>query len=83
MGKIVGIKKVDFTDNQGKAVKGYKFHILEEEEGVIGKAAISFFMTSEKAEPIVCNFPSLDKLLGKEVNVVYNRFGKVASVTMV
>lgn len=83
MTKIVGIKRYDFKDRQGNVVKGYKFHVNEEEKNTIGVIAFSFNLGDEKVSSIVNNVPTLDKLLGKQIEVFYNKYGKADGIRLI
>ena len=47
MFSVVGIQKLDFTDNNGKLIKGTKFHCIRSKEFVDGSAVETVFVPSD------------------------------------
>jgi hypothetical protein len=43
LAKVIGVKKVDYTNKSGKAVKGQEIHIAFKSEEVIGLATEKIF----------------------------------------
>lgn len=75
--EIVGVKKTSFTaKDTGDVISGYNIYCLYDVRGVEGRACERLFVTSAKLGQYV-------PAVGDVVEVVYNRFGKVASVTLV
>ena len=76
--KVVGYRKSAFTGNDVSEVVGYNLYCLEPLEKGEGMAAERFFLTSEKLRN--CGY---EPNLGDEVQMSYNRYGKVAQIVKV
>lgn len=72
--KIVGYRKVQFTDPQGRNVNGYSLFLARpaQHPDVVGLETQKIFISSN-----VDYTPQENQL----VNIAFNRYGKVASVT--
>lgn len=71
--KIVGFRKCDFETKDGKHIDGYSLYVLRNDENVTGYVA----------ERVFCSHSALGSYtprLNDEIKVMYNRFGKPASV---
>lgn len=80
MFSVLGFNDVDYTNKQGKPVKGKKFYLvdLDTRPGVTGNAVLEQFVSARcdawnKAQSIKLN----DK-----VNFYYNRFGQVGAISI-
>ncbi|NCB74180.1 MAG: hypothetical protein EOM51_05490 [Clostridia bacterium] len=71
--KIIGVKRVDFTPKGEDPIKGYKVHCTLKAEDTAGLACESFFVSDTKAAGWVPE-------VGREVELVYNKFGKIDRV---
>lgn len=73
--KIVGFRKVDFTDPQNRAVHGYSLFMARpaQNPSIVGLEVQKLFISGEYV-----NYQPVENQL---VNVSYNRYGKVASIT--
>jgi len=76
--KLVGIKKVDYVNKTGKAVKGTSLHILHDGD-VDGQIAESVYISDAYA----VNMPAIPNLKpGLMIGIEYNRFGGVDNVVI-
>lgn len=74
--KVIGIKKVDYINKQGRHVEGSELHCSFPANNVDGLCVDKFYMTS--------GFPNLDKVkIGKEYNIYFNQYGKPDFLTEV
>lgn len=71
--RIIGFKNVDFKTKEGDQIKGVSLFCLTEEEGVEGTACERVFVTDQKAN-------GWKPTVGEEIEVVYNKYGKVDRV---
>ena len=81
MCKIVGFRKADFRAKDGTMVKGY--NVFTEEEILTngkGLQAEKIYFSEAKLEKVGLD---LDSILGREVKISYNRFGKVQEIFMI
>lgn len=81
--KIIGYTKSDFKSKTGDEIHGYKIYGIDEDiapEFGEGKTCDQIFLTSWK----IAELGNLDvpSLLGHNVNIGYNRYGKIKSITM-
>lgn len=77
--KIVGIRNVNFTDqNTGSVVSGKSYYYEFSEDGVEGKAAERVFVTSKRYTQL-----SARPAVGDEVNLEFSRSGKLSDVTKI
>lgn len=78
--KVIGFRRVDFAGTDGKQITGYSVFCafpIRSDSGA-GMGVDKIFLSDRKLAE--CQYmPSLDD----EVNVSYNRFGKVDSVALV
>ena len=68
--KIIGIKKVDYTNKQGRQVNGTELHVSYPDNKVDGQAVDKFYISS------MVNDCTSAKI-GKNVNILFNQYGKV------
>lgn len=77
--QLIGCRKSEFKGDNGELVTGWNLYVLldddEKNEKVIGQQCDRIFVTEQKLEGVD---PSL--CVGSAIEVVYNRFGKVAKV---
>lgn len=69
MAEVIGFEGKTFTFEDGKSVSGYYLHLAEKRAGVTGTACEKVFVSNAKLEGYV-------PVLGDEIEVYYNRFGK-------
>lgn len=74
--KVVGYRAVDFKDQSGRQVHGYSLFLAREpeNENIVGLEVSKVFVSDN-----VTYEPKENEL----VNILYNRYGKVAAVTPV
>lgn len=69
-GTIVGIKNVDYTNKNGKQVKGKELHLVYDDNRIEGKGVKSFYVRYD--------FPNLDKVKLKDrVTLYFNEYKQV------
>ena len=80
--RIIGYVRGDFTSKGGTEIKGMNVFITSEIDKTrgAGSAAERVYLTDAKLEREGID---LAALLGKEVKVYYNRYGKVDSIIAV
>lgn len=73
--KVVGFRSVDFKDNNGQQVTGYKLYLARQPENknIFGLETHSLFISKAYVD-----FVPVENQM---VNISYNRYGKVASIT--
>lgn len=78
--RIIGVVNTKFTAQDGTVIEGKTVHTAEpiSPERGIGEAGDHFFMSTTK-------LAALDFIpaVGQEVEVLYNRYGRVASLKLV
>ena len=69
--EIVGLRGVSFKDDSGRQVDGISFFFLMDADGVTGRMAGKFFLSSQKRD-------GMDYVpdVGDHVWVYYDRYGK-------
>lgn len=76
--KIIGIKNVKFTGKDGVLVTGFEVYYTEPiANNGNGFSSGKFFMTKKRRESLETDFEVND-----EIELFYNRFGKVASINV-
>ncbi len=76
MYKLMGYRMVDFTDKTGKHVSGVSLYVSYPLNGVNGSATDKLFVRPEL-------FRDLAVVPGDDLDIRFNRFGKVDSITLV
>lgn len=80
---LIGFKSVDFTDEEsGKHVEGISMYLSYPDAGVIGKSSERQFIDKAVFEGFGVSPELLGKYVNKDINVEYNRRGKIASLTV-
>lgn len=74
--KVIGFKRSTYTAPDGAAYPGYKVYCSYEDGKVTGMGCDSFFITVTKAAGWCPE-------LGQEIKLEYNRYGKIAGVSVV
>ena len=70
---LLGLKKVSFTAADGKVVDGTTLYVAYDADGVKGMAADKLFVSSSK-------MPKKELVVGSDIDIYFNRFGKVDSI---
>lgn len=73
MAKLVGFEAKSFTFDDGNKVNGYYLHTEEKINGVTGLSVDRSFVSEKKLDGYI-------PVLGDEIELRYNRFGKIQSV---
>lgn len=79
--QFIGYRKTQF-EADGKTITGYKYNVMipmERKEGQDGYSVMSFFISSDKMIKNGITMPEL----GSELELEYNRFGKVEKFSKV
>lgn len=74
--KVIGLRKVDFKATDGSLIQGLSIYVtFPIEKGGTGLAADKLFLSASKVE-------MLEQLpqVGDEIDVTYNRWGKVDKI---
>ena len=72
--KVVGYRKVDFKDQEGRPVKGYSLFLAREPEddNITGLEVQKVYISSDRVQYA----PTENEAIG----VNYNRYGKIQSI---
>jgi len=70
---LIGKKTVNFTAQDGKVINGTTLYVSCEMDGVEGLGTDKFFVPAEK-------LPKKDLVVGADVEIFFNRFGKVDAI---
>lgn len=73
---VLGTKKISFVNNSGEEIRGLKlFYGWEnpEDSNLSGMETADCFLTEAKT-------PKKDLVVGAEVDIYYNRYGKVDTI---
>lgn len=81
--KVIGIRRLDYKNKDGRSVKGYSFYLSEDVENVIGVSAFNSFLSDEAIQPLLNVVGSAEKLLGMNVDLSYNRYGRLTGMKVV
>lgn len=73
--KLIGYRKADFTTKEGTRIVGTQLFFAYPWDGVVGEIVEKVFASNKVKLPE--NF-----VIGKEYNIIYNRYGKVDSITL-
>lgn len=79
--KLVGYEKVEYTKKDGTNVNGHKLHVTydgdeyDNHEAVTGTAVEAIYISAMTALPAL--------KIGDNLNIRYNRFGRVQSIKVV
>lgn len=78
--KIIGIRKSDFPTKTGEMIKGYNVYVVDniDPRHGQGQSAEHFYLSERKLS--MMNGIDLFALLGHEVKIYYNRYGKVDTI---
>ena len=79
---LLGFKSVDFTDDNGARVEGINLYIGYPDSNTVGKAAERQFIYKEVFDGFGVSPELLAKYINKEINIEYNRRGKVGGLTV-
>lgn len=75
--KVVGFRKTEFTaKDTGELISGYNLFLLGPQEHVEGEACERVFLSEKKMGDYL-------PIIGDDIRVIYNRYGKVSSVEQV
>lgn len=79
--KIIGLRKSDFTAKDGTEVKGFTIYGTETIPNDNGKGLMAekYFLSENKIKGMNLD---LNTIVGKNVVVSYNRFGKIDKVVV-
>ena len=80
--KIIGFKRSDFTTKDGVAITGYNVYVANEIAPNQGKGVQvdRIYLSDNK---IAREKIDLDALLEREVRILYNRFAKPDSISLI
>ncbi len=77
--QVVGVQHCDFKSRDGAQIQGTKLHCLvecEDSDTFKGSKVETLFLSASK-------FPHVKVLPGDEIDVAFNRYGKVEAFTPV
>lgn len=70
---VLGIKKVNFQADDGRTIDGVTLYGSYDADGVDGVATDKAFVSSDK-------FNGVEVKVGDKVELLYNKYGKVAAI---
>lgn len=70
---VLGKKAVSFTAADGKVIEGTTLFVAYDDDNVIGMAADKIFISAAK-------MPKGNIEVGSDIDIYFNRFGKVDSI---
>ena len=78
--KIIGNRKTDFSTKNGEVIKGYNVYVVDNIDPRHGQGQFAehFYLSERKLA--MMNTPDPFVLLGREVRIYYNRYGKVETI---
>lgn len=76
--KVLGVRVLNFKDEKGKQIQGVNVYVAYPEDNVDGLMTDKLFLSIDKFEAI-CDVIKP----GDELEVVYNRFGKISKAELV
>lgn len=76
--KVLGVRYIDFKDEKGKPIQGMNVYVAYPEDNVEGLMTDKIFLS-------IVKFESLCDVIkpGDELEVVYNRFGRISKAELV
>ncbi len=77
--KLIGIQRVDYTNKNGYHILGYKLHTSTpaKSDDALGEITEAVFVSDQV-------FATCDHLaVGDEISIAYNKYGKVAGVSVI
>ena len=79
MRKLLGFKNGDFTSKDGKQIEGFNLFVAVEIKNTLGMGCEveRIYLSKVKIEKFDID---LEDLLGKEIIVVYNKYGKIDEI---
>ena len=79
MRKLLGLKNGDFTSKDGKQIEGFNLFVAVEIKNTLGMGCEveRIYLSKAKIEKFDID---LEDLLGKEIIVVYNKYGKIDEI---
>ena len=76
--EVVGLRDVNFTDDNGRTVDGTSVYYLIQADGVVGKMSGKLFVSRDRRKQMTF-FPEP----GDTVAVSYDRYGKASEFKLV
>lgn len=79
---IIGYERADFSTKDGTKVTGVHVYVGRPAAPTLGEGSVveRVYVSDRKIE--ACGL-DLSKAIGKEVQIYYNRYGKVASIVQI
>lgn len=77
---IIGYRKVNFTTKDNQVINGYRIYVKDSLRGkdCAGEIGDNFFLSDSKVDDL---FPiHVEDSIGSEIDVFYNRYGKIANI---
>lgn len=79
--KMIGYRRADFAAKDGTEIKGYNAYIATEIDPRNGAGVMVERMYLSDAK-IAREHIDLEKIIGREIRVYYNRYGKIDSIVL-
>lgn len=86
MAKVIGVEVVNYVSKKtNKEVSGYRVHLTTPIDPATGCGDMveSCFLNSVAAQPMLAVCPVIDDLIGQDVRVIYNRYGRVDELMII
>ena len=81
--KCLGIKRVDFTNDNGEVIKGYNFWFSDSVPSGFGWVGCEVYKKFLNDEVVAGLGLKIEDVVGHEVSVVYGRKDRVESITVI
>jgi len=78
---MIGYRRADFATKDGTEIKGYNVYIATEIDPRNGAGVMVERMYLSDAK-IAREHIDLEKIIGREIRVYYNRYGKIDSIVL-
>ena len=73
--QVIGYRRADFRTDDGQQIEGWTIYLTEQRQGVEGLATERTFLSTRKS--------AYQPQLGDELQVYYNKYGKVEHVELI
>lgn len=84
MNCIVGYKKIDYVNKDGRRVEGYKVYLLDDHDdgSPLPKGLVGSEVSEEWISAKVANEHNYSPVIGDYVSFQYNKYGQLISFTV-
>lgn len=82
MARLIGLRTVDYKAQSGRQVNGVNLYLTEVRNDVVGEGCFDCFLSERAFGESFGDVRDLSVLVGRSVEVRYNRFGRVEKILM-